>query len=355
MKYNAPFGSTDPNASYVDRDTPAAVKGSAVPAMAIEAAQRELVALIIAAGLTPSNSDLTQVPHAIQTGKLTYAVAGGTANAITATLNPVPAALAAGLRVSVKIASANTGAATLNLNGLGAVAITRIGAAPLKANDLVPGIADLEYDGTQWQLMSISPGSTPSRNIQAFASGTTIWTCPAGVYWVKSRVWGAGGSGGSGNGSNAAGGGGGSGGYSEGWFAVVPGTNYTVVVGAGGAVVSTAAATGNTGGSSSFGSFNSATGGNGGIGSNAAGGNGGTGGSATGGQYNVSGNSGGNAYQVGTPYVGGAGGASYAGTGGFSGAVFGAPAQSAGAGGSGASGGSAGLGAAANGLVLIEY
>jgi hypothetical protein len=75
MKYNAPFGSADPNAAYVDRNTPGAVSGSRVPALALEAPQREIAAVIAAAGIEPSNGDFTQLLQAI--GNLISAATGG--------------------------------------------------------------------------------------------------------------------------------------------------------------------------------------------------------------------------------------------------------------------------------------
>lgn len=56
MKYKAPFGSSDPNAAYIDRNTANAVRGSVPPAAAIEWPQREIVDVIAAAGLTPADS-----------------------------------------------------------------------------------------------------------------------------------------------------------------------------------------------------------------------------------------------------------------------------------------------------------
>ncbi|ARO22956.1 hypothetical protein TAL182_CH01143 [Rhizobium sp. TAL182] len=66
MEYNAPYGSADPNAAYVDRNTAAATKGSVPPAAAIEYPQREIMAVIAAAGISGSNADLTQLLQAIQ-------------------------------------------------------------------------------------------------------------------------------------------------------------------------------------------------------------------------------------------------------------------------------------------------
>jgi hypothetical protein len=65
MKYKQPYGVADPNAPYVDRNTPGAVAGSRVPAAAIEHTMREIIAVITDAGLTPSEEDLTQLLQAI--------------------------------------------------------------------------------------------------------------------------------------------------------------------------------------------------------------------------------------------------------------------------------------------------
>jgi len=81
-------------------------------------------------------------------------------------------------------------------------------------------------------------------------SNTYTFTCPSGVSSVRVRCWGAGG-GGSSSSSHAGGGGGG---FAIGEFDVTAGTSYTVTVGAGGLPNT-------TGGTSSFGSLISATGG----------------------------------------------------------------------------------------------
>jgi hypothetical protein len=65
MKYNAPFGSLDPNAGFVDRSTPNAQAGSKVPAKAIEHPQREIVYVLQQAGLTPTDAT-TQLWEALQ-------------------------------------------------------------------------------------------------------------------------------------------------------------------------------------------------------------------------------------------------------------------------------------------------
>ncbi len=65
MKYHAPFGQPDPDASYQNGNPGAGIEGSIPPAEAIEQAQREIVAVIEAAGLTPSDGDLEQLKKAL--------------------------------------------------------------------------------------------------------------------------------------------------------------------------------------------------------------------------------------------------------------------------------------------------
>ena len=66
MKYVPPLGATDPNASYQDGNPEAGTLGSIVPAAAIERPQREILNVLTAAGLTPSDTDLTQLLAAIR-------------------------------------------------------------------------------------------------------------------------------------------------------------------------------------------------------------------------------------------------------------------------------------------------
>lgn len=93
-----------------------------------------------------------------QNNPFCYAAAGGTANALTATFTPAPTAYAAGQRFLIKAAYTNTGAATINVNSLGAKNIYKssggsIGA--LAAGDIISGgMYELAYDGTQFQVIS---------------------------------------------------------------------------------------------------------------------------------------------------------------------------------------------------------
>jgi hypothetical protein len=66
MKYQPPFGSTNPNEAYVDRNLTSGQQGSRVAAKAVEQPLRELDHLISYAGLTPGDADLQQVRKAIE-------------------------------------------------------------------------------------------------------------------------------------------------------------------------------------------------------------------------------------------------------------------------------------------------
>lgn len=80
----------------------------------------------VAQALAATSAVLAMTPattaQAIQQG-FGYGTTGGTANAITGTPTITPTALAAGMLISLKASSTNTGATTLNWAGLGAVAV----------------------------------------------------------------------------------------------------------------------------------------------------------------------------------------------------------------------------------------
>lgn len=277
MKYHAPYGSTDPDASYVDKNVPGAVRGSPVPAAAIEDPQRELVDFITKSGIVPA--DDLQLSRAVQSGKVNFVAATGTAAAITATMSPAPAALTNGLEVNLQLASALPGAATLNLNGLGAVPIKTPYRNDPVANDGRAGqLVRLVYSSDQFILQ---PADAPKHAVQVFnTAGTSTWTAPVtGWYWVE--VYGGGGASANFTGS-VEGEGGGGGGYAGEWLFFAAGDAVSVTVGAPGSFG------GADGGTSSFGAFLSATGG----GTATSAGVPGNGGIGTGGQINLQGQSG---------------------------------------------------------------
>jgi hypothetical protein len=107
----------------------------------------------------------------LQAGATTIATVTGT-DTLTGTLTPAIAAYATGNLFSFVAAATNTGAATINLNGLGAKSITKLGTTALAAGDIVSGQVHLiEYDGTRFQL--INPSTVAVTGIVPPANGGT--------------------------------------------------------------------------------------------------------------------------------------------------------------------------------------
>lgn len=97
-------------------------------------------------------------------GSVNYANDTGAANAYVVTLSPALTALVTGNQVTFKVANANTGASTLNVNGLGVRSVLKNGGDPLVAGDLIVGaVVVVRYDGTAWQIVS-HPGVLPIAN-----------------------------------------------------------------------------------------------------------------------------------------------------------------------------------------------
>ncbi|MET3485353.1 hypothetical protein [Methylobacterium sp. 1973] len=208
MIYNKPFDATNPAAGYVNGNPATNTAGSIPCAEGLEYPQREIVAVIQAANLVPTNNDLTQLLQAIQ------ALAG------------------------------SKGLTVIN-------------------NRKIVG-------STRRIFMTV---------------GLVYWTVPDGITQVDVEgCWGPGGGGA--GGSMAAGAGGG---FAAGTYTVTPGQVIPVTIGAPG--VGTAGSfnstnPGGNGGTTSFGSFCSATGGQGGGAGATAGGQG------SGGDINLQGASG---------------------------------------------------------------
>lgn len=99
----------------------------------------------------------------------TYAADTGSANAYVVTLTDAPAAYVEGLHIAMKVANANTGPSTLNVNGLGNKAIKRNdGSDPAAGVIAAAAIAEFRFDGTNFQIVS-----TNSRDVAAAADSAT--------------------------------------------------------------------------------------------------------------------------------------------------------------------------------------
>jgi len=295
----------------------------------------------------------------------------GTANAGVVTLAPVPAGLSSLLLSPIRIfkgGAANTGAYTINVNGLGVHAVTINGAAIPAGKLPASQIFEVVWDGTNFELLSAAGPSGGLIALRVFTSSGT-YTPTAGTTSIEVTAVGGGGGGGGSAAMSAsqfaAAGGGGAGGTSV--SRLTTGfSSVAVTIGAGGAG-GTGAANGSAGSATSFGSV-AANGGAGGSFANAAaiastqlGGGGGT---ASGGSiFNSIGGAGGSAIAFGsTNLVSGSGGNSTLGGGGpaIAGTANGQNGQGPGGGASGAVGQNSATaqagGTGANGIVIVrEY
>lgn len=191
------------------------------------------------------------------TAVLPLTAIGGTANAVTATLDPpLTAGLVAGMKFGVTWAATNTGGVTLALNGGTAVPVLDAVGAALIAGAITAGQRSLiEYVAGAFRL--IGAGSAEARALPYFLKVTSsmTWVKPPGFAddaWVVFRALGAGGGGGGQ-------GGGGGGAFAERWmrYIAVP-SSVTFTIGAGG-VGSTGSGT--AGGNTVIGSILTAFGG----------------------------------------------------------------------------------------------
>lgn len=100
--------------------------------------------------LSPKSYALAQNCSAI------YAADSQASDTYVITLTPIPTAYTAGMIVSFKANTLNTGACTLNVNSLGAIAIKKFGTTNDTATgDILAGqIVTVIYDGTNFQMVS---------------------------------------------------------------------------------------------------------------------------------------------------------------------------------------------------------
>jgi hypothetical protein len=132
---------------------------------------------------------LDKIPTAAKLagGYANYAADTGSANAYVVALSTQITALADGLAVRFKAANANTGASTLNVNGLGAVAMVRADGTPLLANDILASmIVEAAYNATsaKFQMVNTSILAAATSAAASAATATTqagISTTQAGI------------------------------------------------------------------------------------------------------------------------------------------------------------------------------
>lgn len=93
----------------------------------------------------------------------------GSTDSYAATISNFPSAYSVGQRVIFRANTANSGASTLNINSIGAVAIKKDYNQDLADNDILAGeICDVTYDGTYWQITARRQTGSPTGMIAPF-------------------------------------------------------------------------------------------------------------------------------------------------------------------------------------------
>ena len=104
----------------------------------------------------------------------TYAVDSVGTDSYAITLSPAPGGYTDGMMVSFKAGIANTGACTLNVNGLGAKTIKKFGIYDTATGDIEVGqIVKVIYDGTNFQMINPTSSQLLVRTIYSTA-GTSL-------------------------------------------------------------------------------------------------------------------------------------------------------------------------------------
>ena len=122
-------------------------------------------------------SSVAAVQEAVQEASYTNGADSGAANAYAINLVPAPGALTPGMMVAIdNILATNTGASTLNVNGLGALPIQHPGGIGLQGGEFVAGygaVLRLNHAGTAWTLLaSTGIEGIPKSSVQNFNSGS---------------------------------------------------------------------------------------------------------------------------------------------------------------------------------------
>ena len=161
MKYNPPYGVSDPNAPYINGDPSIGRAGSIPPAESIEYPQREIVSLIADVGLSsPNNNDLAQMSAATRFMRPQFVLDVGTPNHIKVTLDPTTPVWVLPLTFFVQIGAGNGNTSqTVDVEIAGITAkkplLKRTG-QPVAIGDLVGGTVYLvTYDGVNCRSVGI--------------------------------------------------------------------------------------------------------------------------------------------------------------------------------------------------------
>lgn len=130
--------------------------------------RNQFAAIKAAFDLLPAKAD-------IYDGKVNYGTCTGSSNAYVLSTNMGVTALAAGATVAFLPNHANTGAATINVDTLGAKDIKTVDGQPLSIGDLVTtSVVVLSYNGTHWRQITGSENVSKAYILAAVAAGGPV-------------------------------------------------------------------------------------------------------------------------------------------------------------------------------------
>lgn len=141
------------------RNASIGLAGTEVTEKFLNDVQEEIAGLIERGHGGLDSGDQLQLLKAIRSGRLNFAEAGGTANALVVTLDPVMAGHVVGMQLCVQMAAPNTGAVTLNEGG-GVLPVQLRGGANVAAGAWQAGdLVRMTCTGTAWSIDTVlTPG-----------------------------------------------------------------------------------------------------------------------------------------------------------------------------------------------------
>lgn len=174
------MGATD--TWWKDCTSPANNDGTRMPAAVLNNLVANIRSIIRGAGIAddPAADDLIRkaILAQIQMQDVNFAVAAGTANAVTASLTPAPAALTDGMPVRLRVGTVNTGNVTLNLNGLGAKSVKSPAGGEITPGAFT-GVVSLVYSSAASAFVMVSSSTSLPGNANGLlkndGSGVLSW------------------------------------------------------------------------------------------------------------------------------------------------------------------------------------
>ena len=282
LKIGDVTATANPSSEFTEGAPTTGVPPTLIKAAWLTTVQRELIAILAAANITPAVGDDDQVVEAItsliRSNATGYVADTGTANTYLAAYPQPVTALVDGMVLKFKAKTANTGPSTFKPNGLAAKPILGAAHAALQGGEIAPnGDVWLQYNsslgGGSWVMIhstggalqvlaatqsqhAMSLGQATGRilNIQIITTSGTITKTPGANKWIVEGGGGGGEGGGTqatGSAQIATGGGGSSGATAKAVFDVSGITTATAVIGDAGAGAANGAA-GNAGGTTTL-------------------------------------------------------------------------------------------------------